>query len=121
MTTTIHGTETSVTPDLVLELRWSRQTRTVVHTVLGDAEPDVTMRPLGLRTGTLQCFIESRMQVRALEDLLATGEVLSITSDDDELLDQLAFVVAGGEVISELDPQTLTRTIVTVPYQEVTP
>lgn len=120
MSTTIHGATTSVTPDLVLELRWTREARTIVHQLLSRQDPDVTIRPTGLRSGDLACYVEDRATADTLAALAASGEVLTITSDDDDLLDGLALVVAG-DIVVELDTQTLTRSLVTVPYREVLP
>lgn len=97
MTTTITNGNASVTPVLVVEYAHRRSTRSIVHDVIGDAIPDVTLRPAGTREGTLRAVCTDPADVTTLDAMLAAPAVITVTSDDEPRLDGLRFVVAGDD------------------------
>lgn len=118
MSSTISNGVTSVTPTLITSYEHRRAVRTLVHDVIGSAVPDVTMRPARTRSGTLTALCASREDATALDAMLASSSVLTVTSSDEARLDGLRLVVADGEVTVRLEGQ---RTwLVEWPYQEVT-
>lgn len=54
-------------------LGWSmtRTSRTVVHDIIGDSEPDVTARPPGLRTGTVRLLVSTEAEAEVIASALA--------------------------------------------------
>ena len=51
---TISDGSTVITPQLILGWEAAQDSRNVIHSIIGKAEPDVTLKPATLRTGTLQ-------------------------------------------------------------------
>lgn len=94
MPTTITDGITTVTPTLVLDYAYDREARTIAHTVLDRSDPDVTLRPVGLRTGTLNLFCADRSTATAVEELHRTPAPLFLASDDEATAD-MAYVVTG--------------------------
>jgi hypothetical protein len=70
MATITRGAVTITASDV---LGWSmtRAGRSVVHVVLGDPEPDVTIRAPGLRAGQVRCLFTTEAQAQACADTLA--------------------------------------------------
>lgn len=117
MATTISDGMSSVTPILVVEYVHRRQTRTIVHDVIGSGVPDVTLRPAGTRSGRLSAVLTDRGDVATLDAMLASAAVLTIASDDEPLLDGLRLVVAEDDPEVRLDG---ARTwVVTWTYREI--
>lgn len=108
----------SVTPTLVLDYSYEREARTIAHTVLDRSDPDVTLRPVGLRTGTLNLFCATRAIATDAEEMHRQSRVLTLTSDDEPTADMT--YVATGSLSTEWDA-TNNRWTVRVGYQEVTP
>lgn len=119
MTTIIHGTG-SITPEVVNGFEASREARSIVHTILGRPDPDVTFRPAGLRSGTLSLVFADGATAASAEAALTVPQVLTLTDPDVPKVG-MSFVVAGGGVRTVLDDETRTVWIVEVPFQEVTP
>lgn len=116
MTTISDGT-TTLTPMLVLGWSTSREARSVVHRLIGRPDPDVTLRPHGLRTGQMRILCEDMAAALAMEALHASGVVLTI-ADDDVAATSMSYVVSG-QLLVELDPVTLNRWTVTADVTEV--
>ncbi|WP_053203792.1 hypothetical protein [Jiangella muralis] len=118
MTTISDGT-TTLTPLLVLGWSPTREARTRVHQLIGRPDPDVTLRPHALRTGTLRILCADEAAAAAMEQLHARGVVLTLA--DDDLTTVAGAYVVSGTITTELDTQTLTRWVVTADFTEVTP
>jgi hypothetical protein len=118
MTTLTDGIET-VVPMMVLGWSGINANRTVIHPLIGSAEPDVTLRPSSTRTGTMAILCADEAEMIAVRDLHTEGAVLTLTEDVVVSLD-MTYVVSG-DVTWELDTTTRTRWTVTVPYTEITP
>lgn len=106
----------SITPELVLGYQASRASRNVIHSLLSGAEA-VSIRPAGPRTGTLGLFFLTEQEADAAEALHAASGVFTYTSP--ELPTTGMRYVTDGSIDVQLDPSTLTRWIVSVPYREV--
>lgn len=119
MTTITHSAGTIV-PDQVDGYEPSIEVRSIVHTILGRPDPDVTFRPAGLRAGTLPLVFGSRAAAWAAVAVLRVPQVLSL-ADEDVPEVNMSFVVAPGELRPRLDSATRAVWIVEVPYQEVAP
>lgn len=109
-----------IVPEVVNGFEGSSEVRSIVHTVLGREDPDITFRPAGLRRGTLLLVFADGASANAAAAVLRIPQQFTL-SDEDVPEVGMDFVVAGGDVRQTLDPETRTVWIVTVPFQEVTP
>jgi len=116
---TITCGESSVSPTLVLGYRSTRPARNLVHSIIDRADPDVTLKPAGLRTGTMQLFHLTLATALACEALHALEGVCTLEDTDLPELDMS--YIAAGDITLELDPDTRKRWVVSLEYQEVTP
>lgn len=117
MTNIITGTGGSHVPDLIDGYRSTRTSRNVLHTLAGSQEPAITLRPAGLRRGSLTALFSVQAEALALEADLAAGQTL--TFDTDELTDVDMTFVLDGSLVVELDRDTRSRWTVTFDFQEV--
>jgi len=104
------------TPVLVDGFTGTRTSRTVVHTLLNSGDPAISIRPAGLRTGTLSALFETQAQAQALADALATGAVQRYT--DSDAGGSFRFV-PSGRIEVRLDDSTRAAWWVTFDYSEV--
>jgi hypothetical protein len=118
MTTISDGT-TTLTPLSVLGWSSSRESRSRVHRPIGRPDPDVTLRPAALRTGTLRVLCADEAAAVAMEELHAAGRVLTL-ADPDVSAVGMAYMVSGA-LSSDLDPMTLSRWVVSADFTEVLP
>lgn len=116
-TTLTNGTDT-VTPVLVTGYESARETQTVVHRVIGRADPDISLRPAALRTGTLELLFDSETDAEAAELAHAQAAIWTLT-DFDRSTVGMSYVVADGSVTRTLDDETRTYWTVAVPFVEV--
>lgn len=114
MTTIIYSGGT-IEPIAVSDYATSREGGNIVHPILGRAEPDVTLRPANLRTGTLTMTFADEGASRIAEDAHATGAVFGILSDERPTV-EMSYVVAGA--ISRTLGAAAVWTL-TVDFQEV--
>jgi hypothetical protein len=119
MASTITLNGQTVSPLLVLTYETTRNVPTVVHRIIGRGDPDVTLQPAGLRSGTLDFLCASYADADSVVVLLTTPGVLTLT-DDDVPSAGMAFVVTG-DLLAREDDQGTSRWIVSVPYAEVAP
>lgn len=120
MTSTITTGAGTITPTLLLGYQAARQAQTIVHPILGRADPDVTLRPATLRTGTLGMGfsgVGSAAASKAAEDLLATAALFTL-SDTDLPSIGMKFAVTGN-ITRELEDETRSAWLVSVDYTEV--
>lgn len=83
-------TRDAITITAIDILGWSmtRPGRSVVHAILGDSEPDVTIREAGLRAGQVRVLFATEAAAQACADALAgvggpwvfDGDVLTLTA-----------------------------------------
>lgn len=119
MATVITHTAGTITPEQVNGFEAAREARTIVHNIIGRADPDITLRPVGLRTGTLTLVFATGAAAKSAEAALAFPQVLAL-SDPDVPEVAMSFVVAGGDLAPKLDLDTQTVWLLDVPFQEVT-
>ena len=120
MSTNITHSTGSITPEVLDGFDSARPARSIVHTILGRADPDITRRPSGMRTGTLSLVFATGAAAASAEAILRVPQTLTL-SDSDVPQVAMTFVVAGGDITVALDRSTRGVWIVTVPFQEIAP
>ena len=118
MASTIGDGTTTSTPVLVIGYESKRASRNVLHEVIGRPDPDVTLRPASLRTGTLTMLYATEAAAAACETMHQAAVVLTIT-DDDLATAGMSYVVSGSITRALTDSRKLWT--VAVDYQEVQP
>lgn len=119
MSTEIAHSGGTISPVAMSGYEPSFEVRTIVHTILGREDPDITFRPAGLRSGTLPLEFASEVDAWAAIAVFRTPQVLTLANSNVPSMN-MTFVVAAGEIRPELDT-TRTRWTLYVPFQEVTP
>lgn len=121
MSTQIITPTTTITPTLVEGYDAQRGGGAIVHQIPGRSTgPDVTLRPAGLRTGTLNLFFTSETAATQAWAAVCVAGVFQVLSDERSI--GMSFVVPEGQQIGfQLDDTTRAHWRVTVPFQEVTP
>jgi len=118
MTATITDTAgNNLNPDLALGYATTRYSENIIHKIVGRSNPDVTLRPAALRTGTLRLLFSSEYAANAAVNFHARAAVFTLT-DTDLPLSGMRYVLSG-KADRELDEETLLRWVVTVDYQEI--
>jgi hypothetical protein len=121
MSTVITSGSETIEPTIIDGYSSGRESRNIVHPILGRSEPDVTLRPANLRTGTLTLGFEgptSEIDSLEAETLHATGGVFAVVSTDRGTV-EMSYVV-NGQISRTLEDETRDAWLVTVDYQEVT-
>lgn len=118
MANTITDGTTVVTPQLILGWEAAQETRNVIHSVIGKAAPDVTLKPAGLRTGTLELLFLTAADALTARTMLTQALPFLIESDE-AFLDNFRFVVSGS-ISSVLEDTTRSLWTISVDFQEVT-
>lgn len=118
MLTLTNGT-TVLTPFDVLGWSSRRAARSVVHQPLARQDPDVTLRPAALRSGTLRLLFPTFAAAVACEQAHAAAVVWTL--DDGDLLGQMRYVVAEGDLTVSSLTDSGGGWTVEVPYREVAP
>lgn len=110
-----------ITPEVVNGYDAAREARTIVHTILGRPDPDITLRPAGLRSGTLTLVFATGAAAASAEAALLFPQVL-VLSDPDVPQVAMSFVVGpeGQASTRSLDLDTQTVWLLELPFQEVT-
>lgn len=114
---------TVITPTQVLRVDGMQMAGNKVHPIIGRADPDVTLRPAGTRTGTLELGfhgLTSEADSKAAADAHALGGVFTLTTDDRVTLTMFYVVRDGGQIARTLEPESRDAWLVTVDFQEVT-
>lgn len=119
MTITLTRGEISASPQQLLGFKSTRTARNLVHDIIDRSDPDITIKPAGLRKGTLELLCLNLAAGLAVEALHAGEGVIALEDTDRPTLDMS--YVASGAITLELDTQTGIRWVVAVDYQEVTP
>lgn len=118
MATITAPTGVQITPRLVLGYESGREARNIVHQIPAREDPDVTYIPAALRSGSLELFFTTRVAAWAA---LALHALPGLFVYVDTLTEVSMNYVPTGRMAIALDPTTLTRWTLTVPYHEVTP
>ncbi|TQJ31945.1 hypothetical protein [Microbacterium sp. SLBN-146] len=116
-----HGAST-ITPTEILGYTSERESRNIIHAILGRSNPDVTLRPAALRTGTLIMGFHganSEADSASAEALHATGGVFTVLSPDRGTIEMS--YVAAGRITRELEDETRDAWVLRVDFQEVAP
>lgn len=95
----------------------TREARNIAHVIIGQAEPAVTFKPAGLRTGTLTFLVDSLSIAEDLEAVYTATGIVSLTDTDIPLLNMQH--VATGNLVVTLDDETHAFWTVAVDYSEV--
>ena len=117
MSTTISDGTTTITPELVLGYEVAQESRNVIHTILGRATPDVTLRFTNLRVGTLQMLFKTAEEAEAARQLHINPIVFIMTSTEIPEAD-MTYVVSGS-ISTVLEDETRKLWTVSVDFQEV--
>lgn len=118
MANTITDGTTVITPELILGWQASQPSRNVVHEIVGKSSPDVTLKPAGLRTGTLELLFLTSAEAETARTMFQSAQSFLIESDE-TWLDLFRFVVSGS-ISSALEDTTRNMWTITVDFQEVT-
>lgn len=117
MSATITGTGIASYPLLVTQWSATSNTRHLVHEILGNPIPDITLQPAGPRTGTMSALFDSEDGAALLYGALRGTDVLTF-SDDDTATTVMDFI-ANGTVNTTTDSQNQSFWTVTWDYLEV--
>lgn len=121
MSTTITRGETVLAPDAVTAIRTERPSRNLVHDIIGQPSA-ATLRPAGLRTGTLELAYHGEGAEAAsevAETAHALGGVFTIVSPDRPTLAFSYVTSDGGRIARELRAETGVWAL-RIDFQEVT-
>lgn len=122
MNTITQGTIVMV-PTQVLGYSATQPSGNKVHPIPGRAVPDVTLRPAGTRTGTLELGwygLTSEADSKTAANAFAAGGVFTLTTDDRATLTMFFVVSEGGQITRTLEPESRDAWLVNVDFQEVT-
>ncbi len=106
----------TLTPQVILPARLTRPGSSIVHRIIGDPEPDVTIRDAGLRTGELRTLWPTAAAAEAAAAALAIAGgpwLLEETGD----CDMTALVV--GDVLLDGAADGANARLVTITVQEI--
>jgi hypothetical protein len=118
MASIIYHADGSITPEVIEGFEASREARSIVHHVLGRSDPDITLRPAGMRTGTLTLVFADGAAAAAAEAALRVPQVLTLA--DPEVPEvAMPFVVTDGEIVQRINESRKSWTL-ELPFQEVT-
>lgn len=116
MSTIIHAGGV-ITPTAVANYSSTIEGGNIVHPILGRRDPDITLRPASLRTGTLSLIFDDETASRTAENDHATGGVFGLLHPSLPTVEMSYIVPRGGQI-------TRTKSdsgewILTVAFQEV--
>jgi len=111
---TLYNGPTTLTPVALSEFKESLGGGPLVHPILGKRKPDVTMRSLGLRTGSFTLDFSTEARSAAAVEALGVARVWMLRHDDAPTLN-MEFVVTG--VTREVDGSG--RWPVSVEFEEI--
>lgn len=116
MATIASGTLT-FSPELITGWTAGQESRNVIHNIIGRPDPDVTLKPAGTRTGTLEMLFLTATAATTARDVLANGTIFTIT-DSESWLNGLKFVMSGN-ISSALEDETRNMWTITADFTEV--
>lgn len=107
-----------ITPILVTGWETKREAGAFVHRIANSGVNRATLAPASPRAGVMELLVEDATAAAVAEIRLATANAYRI--EDDEVPEiAMTFVVTGGEITTQLDPETRVRYLVRVPFAEV--
>lgn len=118
MATTITSGATTITPELVTGWETDQETRNIIHPIIGSANPDVTLKPANLRTGTIELLFLTASDANDARLAHATGGVFQLVSTELSVVDM--YYVVSGNINTVLEDSTRNVWTLSVDYQEVT-
>jgi hypothetical protein len=117
-TTLTHlATAASATITVVTEYNSSTVVDNRVHTIIGSALPEYTLKPAQPRTGRFAFLCPSEAAALSLRSLLTSMGSFTL-SDSVSTFSDMTFLVTGT-ISLEVDPQTLRVVIVGVDFSEI--
>lgn len=108
-----------IEPLVVNGLSVSREARSIVHTILGSSNPDVTFRSASLRHGTLELIMPSAASAFAAQSALLTLRPFDLIESDVPQANMRFVVPEGGDITVTLDRVARKSWIVEVPFEEI--
>jgi hypothetical protein len=112
---TITSSAATISPDLSVGYSWDSASQNIVHRLLTNPEPIITLRPAEPRSGTLTLLFRDDAAALECERIHKLAEVFTLTDTTRPGAD-MRYVV-DGRVGVELDPSTGHIWIVTVDFQ----
>jgi hypothetical protein len=106
-------------PDLVLGYAWEHASRNVLHPLIANPLPAVTLREAAAKAGTLQLFFLLETAALQASEAHRLAEVFTYQDTDRPALTMRYVVPDAGKIGVTLDPETKKRWIVAVDYQQV--
>jgi hypothetical protein len=110
------GDSVQVTPVLVTEFETSRESRNVLHEIIGATDVTVTFKAGGPRSGTLHMLFADAAAAMQCESLAMTPGAFTLS--DDEMPDNGMVFVASGRVTRTLDDESRALWLVAIDYTE---
>lgn len=116
---------TVIRPTLVLGYESTRAGGNIVHPIIGRRQPDVTLRPGGMRAGRLELLFDdpnpavAESASAAAETLHNSAAVLTLRSDDRPSIGMSYVVPAGGNITRRLEDATREAWILAVDFEEI--
>lgn len=98
------------------EWRATAEARSIVHSILGRADPDITLRPSGLRRGEFTVVFPTGAAAAAARAVLAVPQPLTLSNSGVAEV-AMQFVVAGGDLGEVLNGGGVWS--LSVPFQEI--
>lgn len=124
MSATITRGATVLRPTAVTSIRTERESRNIVHDIIARADADVSLRPAGLRSGTIELAYHSSPSAETDSELAeqqhALSGVFTITAPGRPSLSFTYVTAEGGRIARELNTETGVWTV-RVDFQEVAP
>lgn len=118
MTVTLSTGLVSVNPELALPYEFEYSQTTIVHEVPGRPFPDVTLRPAGPRSGTLQLLFIGHSAALAAAALHLDGDVLTLEDTTTPAMDMSYVAVDRTRLVQQ---ESVHPWMLLVPFQEVDP
>jgi hypothetical protein len=116
VSTTLSNGTITVTPTGVEQYATERESRNIVHVILGTSAPAVDLSPAALRTGSLKCWMATRDLATSVETLASSS--LVITLADSTVPAQNMHFIATDSIAVEPD-EVSSAWIVSFGFQEV--
>lgn len=116
MTTTISDGTDTLTATVMDGYNATRQSRTVLHPILGSNAPAVSLREAALRSGTHRLMFQTLTVAEDALAMLGSGYELTL-ADTDRANVAMTFVVSG-DLRLELDDETRDLWVIEFEYQE---
>jgi hypothetical protein len=95
----------------------TREVRNVVHPIIGRADVEATLKPAGLRAGTMTLVFTDRAAAHTAAQAHADVGVFTL-ADTDVPTASMSYIVQGSLQLT-LDPETAREWLLRVGFQEV--